>query len=561
MTILDQAKQHIFEKLIELIGNDSLINDIVIDYPPQNDWGDLTVACFVLAKIHKCSPADMAKDLASKLSSDAVIDKIEAKGPYLNFFLKNNLLFQVVDESLKKDCGFSQEHSSERIMIEYSNANTHKEYHVGHLRNICYGDSVASLFLANGYKVDRVSYINDFGIHAAKTLWQFKKNQNSIEGGYVLGRLYSEASRALEDNETGKAEVAEIMKQIEDRNGDDYKLWQETRRWSIDYFDDIYNRLKIKFDQVYYESEVIDEGRELAFKLLEQGILQKSQGAVIADLSQYDLGVLVFLRSDGTALYPVGDLALASKKFSKTNLSQSLYVVDVRQSLYFQQLFKVLELAGYQTKMVHLVYDFVKLPQGAMSSRLGLVVSFDEVYQEAKNKIVSEITKRHQDWSDKKIEQTAEAMTIGVLKFEMIKVGADKIITFNINEALRFDGFTSVYLQYTGARINSLLKKGHYKFDSHLSLAILTEAKERELILFLSKFTENIKEATRRYEPSILAKYLFDLSRVFNDYYQTSPIIQDNQDLQNARLTLVASVLQVLTNGLAILGIAIIEEM
>ena len=561
MSILDQAKQHIFQKVAEVIGNDSIINDIIVDYPPEANMGDLTVACFVLAKINKAAPGKIALDLAKQIKSDEVIAKVQATGPYLNFWLQDGYLSAVITESLNEAVGFTADPQAERIMIEYSNANTHKEYHVGHLRNICYGDAVANILKANGCQVDKVSYINDFGIHAAKTLWEFKKNQAEVGEGYVLGRLYASAVKDLENNETGQAEVAEIMKQIEARTGEDYKLWQETRAWSIEYFNSVYDRLKIKFDQTYYESEVIDDGRELVSKLLKQGILQESQGAVIADLSEYDLGVLVLLRSDGTALYPVADLALAAKKFSKTKLSQSLYVVDVRQSLYFQQLFKVLELAGFDIKLVHLAYDFVKLPEGMMSSRSGMIITFEDVYTETKNKIKTEISSRHADWSDKQIDATAEIIAVGVLKFEMIKVGADKIITFDLNEALRFDGFTSVYVQYAVARINSLIKKGNFKSGEVLSWEALTEPKERELILFLAKFSDAVRQAGVRHEPSIIAKYLFDLGREFNDYYQSVPMIQDNKTKQAARLGLASAVKQVLTNGLKILGIATVEEM
>jgi arginyl-tRNA synthetase len=561
MSVLDNAKQHIFQSITAIVGNDSLINDIVIDYPPDPGWGDLTVACFVLAKINKVAPAQLAKDLAASIKPDDIIDRVQVQGPYLNFWLKPAYLAQTIAAALAKDYGYSREKLNERVMIEYSNVNTHKEYHIGHLRNVCYGDAVAGILAANGYQVDKVSYVNDFGIHVAKTLWQFKKSEAAVGGGYVLGQMYTAASQALATDEAGKQEVAAIMKQIEGRSGEDYKLWQKTRRWSIDYFASIYERLKINFDQIYYESEVIDDGRELVSKLLERSVLKESEGAVIADLSDYNLGVLVFLRSDGTALYPVADLALAAKKFSKTNLAQSLYVVDNRQTLYFQQLFKILALAGYEAKMVHLAYDFVRLPEGMMSSRSGRVVTFEEVYEETKTKLTAEVAKRHSAWSERQAASVVEALTIGVLKFEMIKVGADKIITFDLNEALRFDGFTAVYLQYTAARINSLLRKGKAKLGGKLPWEKLTETKEKELILAVAKLPETVKDAASRYEPSVLAKYLFDLARLFNDYYQSVPVIQADKDKQAARLALAAAVKQTIANGLALLGIEAVEEM
>lgn len=560
MSLLNEAKQHIFEVMAELTGNDSLVNDIIIDYPPETAMGDLSIACFILAKLKKISPSDLAKDLAMKIKADGIIAKAEALGPYLNFFLQEAYLARVGQEI--NDLGFGlADIKGGRVMIEYSNANTHKEYHIGHLRNVCYGDAVAKILSAVGQEVINVSYINDFGIHVAKTLWQLKKSQAAVGGGYILGRLYSQASQALETDGQARAEVAEIMKNVEAREGEDYELWQTTRQWSIDYFAAVYERLGIKFKNIFYESAVIAEGRELVSKLLEQGILIKSRGAVIADLTLYNLGVLVFLRSDGTALYPVADLALAAKKFADFKLDESLYVVDKRQGLYFDQLFKVLALAGWATKARHLGYDFVRLPEGAMSSREGRVVTFDDVYNETKTKIQTEINSRHSAWPEKKVDKIAEALTVGVLKFEMIKVGADKIITFNIKEALRFDGFTSIYVHYAVARINSVLKKAKLKVKPGALLNGSEDIRERTLLLLLAKFNLAVSEAARNYDPAVLAKYLFDLSQQFNDYYQNVPILQSAEPTQKGRLGLILAIKQVLTKGLAILGIETVDEM
>lgn len=563
MSALEQAKYHIFSRVTAITGNDSLVDDIIIDYPPTPDMGDLSLACFVLAKLQEKSPVQMAKDLASEIKADDIIAEVKATGPYVNFTINPEwLLSRVIAEAHSKEYGANDSGAGAEVMIEYSNANTHKEYHIGHLRNIAYGDSVAKLMSANGYQVTKVSFINDFGIHTAKALWQLKQDPTKTYSGYDLGSLYATASQAIEKDEQAKLEVGQIMKNIEARSGEDYKLWQTTRQWSIDYFASVYQKLDISFDQYYYESDLIDEGREVVSKLLAQGILKNSEGAVIADLEEYDLGVLVFLRSDGTALYPVADLALAVKKFSAKNLQQSLYVVDKRQSLYFQQLFKVLELSGYQARMEHLAYDFVRLPEGAMSSRLGRVITFEDLYEEVLAKIIKETKTRHVTWSEEEIAEVSAKMTIGVLKFEMIKVGASKIITFDTKEALRFDGFTSVYLQYTGARINSLIAKAKIKVKpDKVKVEWLVEAKEKSLLLEVAKFSAIVRQAGATSDPSVLAKYLFDLSRLFNDYYHSSQIIQDDKDLQNARLSLAKSVLMVLTRGLELLGIAIVDKM
>ena len=354
------------------------LDGAMFTYPPKSELGDLSLACFELAKSQKKNPVELAKELAeifnTNLELKEYLSEIRAVGPYLNFFIAPSYLARNVIkeiESAGDHYGTNQNGDGKKVMIEYSNGNTHKEYHVGHLRNISYGDSVSRLLGANGYNAIPVSYVNDFGIHVAKTIWNWRRDKTYAERpepkGYLLGRCYAKASQALEDNPEGKAQVGAIMKEIESRSGENYRLWEETRRWSIDYFDSIYKELGINFVHIFYESEVIDAGSKLVDKFFKDGILVKSEGAVIANLEKYDLGVLPIIRSDGTALYPVGDLALASEKFAKYDLDQSIYVIDVRQSLYFKQLFKILELTGYRPAVFHLSYDFVTLPEGMIS--------------------------------------------------------------------------------------------------------------------------------------------------------------------------------------------------
>jgi arginyl-tRNA synthetase len=317
----------------------------------------------------------------------------------------------------KDEYGNNKSGNKEKVMIEYSNVNTHKQYHVGHLRNICYGDSVNKILKANGNKAIPVSYVNDFGIHVAKTLWwlyhednvRAKKITDSKEfekKGYFLGETYVESSKKIKEYKNAKTEISKLMKSIETRKGKEYEKWKKTRTWSINEFKKIYKDLDVKFDEYFYESEYIEEGLKILKELLEKGILEESDGAIIANLEKYNLGVLVILRTDGTATYPVADLALANAKIKKYKLDKSIYVVDDRQSLYFRQLFKILELMGYKQNMVHLGHDFVKLPSGMMSSRSGNVITYKELKDKILNYLKEETKKRHSDWSEKKIEKT-----------------------------------------------------------------------------------------------------------------------------------------------------------
>ncbi len=381
--------------------------------------------------------------------------------------------------------------------------------------------------------------------------------------GYFLGQVYVRATKELEKSPRAKEMVIFMMKKIESRKGAEYKLWQKTREWSIEQFSKIYKELGVKFGHIYYENEFIGKGMKKVEELYKKEFLIKSEGAVIADLNKYNLSVLLFLRSDGTALYPVADISLAIDKFKKYKLDKSIYVVDVRQSLYFKQLFKVLELLGYNYDMVHLGYEFVKLPSGMMSSRSGNVITYEDLREQVFNKAKSETKKRHKDWDEKKIEQVARTITNGAIKFEMIKVSADQVITFDINKALSFDGFTAAYLQYTYARINSIIRKAgerksenrKWKFDK------LTDNKEHKLAMELARYPEIVINAGDNYDPSEVAKYLFDLARSFNEYYHKIPVLKAEKDIREARLALISTINQVIFNGLNLLGIEILEEM
>ncbi|MDO9399212.1 MAG: arginine--tRNA ligase [bacterium] len=567
MSILQKIKQNIAEAINKAIKKDVVKADDLV-YPPNPDFGDLSLPCFELAKNFKKTSVEMVEFLTSKIKLDNVILTTKAIGPYLNFILdKSKLTTEVIEEILskKQSYGLNKSGNKERVMIEFSNANTHKEYHVGHLRNIFYGDSVAKILSANDYEVIPVSYINDFGIHTAKTIWAYKtfyKEEEAEDKGYFLGKVYARACKELEKNKEAKAEVGLIMKNIESRQGDDYQLWKKTRQWSIDGFDKIYQELKIKFDKIFYESEFINEGLDMVSNFYQKFFLVKSEGAIIANLEKFNLGVLLFLRSDSTALYPVADIPLAIEKFKKYKINKSIYVVDARQSLYLKQLFKVLELLGFKQEMKHLSYEFVKLPDGTMSSRTGNVITYEDLHTQALEKAISEIKKRHIDWSEEKINQVAEKIVIGALKFEMTKISADKVIVFDIEQALRFDGFTSAYLQYTVARINSINKKAQkQKSAKTIDFNNLGESKERQLIMKLAKYPEIVEVAGKNYDPAEIAKYLFELAQEFNDYYHSVQILKAEEEIMEARLALITAIRQVIINGLELLGIEVVEEM
>ncbi|MGE5425654.1 MAG: arginine--tRNA ligase [Bacillota bacterium] len=553
------------EKLASLIEASPL--DFV--YPPQVDMGDLSLPLFRLAKEKGVNPANLAVTLAGSIKDSpmltGLVKKVEAVGPYLNFYLESASLAAAAVSNIEKGgvrYGSNSQGQDELVMIEFSNANTHKEYHIGHLRNLFYGDAVSRVLQLNGYRSVPVSYINDFGIHAAKTIWNWRRNPSfalmSGPKGRILGECYSDAAKAMEKDEAAKEEISAIMKAIESREGEIYELWKETRLWSIQYLDDVYQQLGIKFENIFYESEEIDTGLKMVEEFLEKGIFIRSQGAVIADLEQYDLGVLPIIRSDGTALYPVADLALARRKFQAYPLKESIVVVDIRQGLYFKQLAKIFSLAGENLNITHLGYDFVTLKDGMMSSRSGNVITYGQIFDEALARSRQEIDTRHPDWMEEKKEKTAEALAVSALKFEMLKVSSDKVITFDMEEALRFDGYTAAYLQYTGARLSSILRKSE---GGEAELRLLVHPKEHALVLRLARYGEAVRKAGDDRDPSVIARYLFELAQEFNDYYHEVNVLKAERPEAEARLALLKAIRQVFQNGFRALGINYLEEM
>ncbi len=488
-----------------------------------------------------------------------IVEKINIVGPYLNIYFKTNI-FNTKVLSFQENFGVYPK-NEKAIMIEFANLNTHKEVHVGHLRNIVYGDSVTKLLDNAGFEVVPVSFVNDFGINTAKTIWLWKKDayfQDSQE--YKLGECYGQAVKQIEENEAIKEEVSLIMQDIEKRQGENFKTWEKTRQLSLDYFDKIYQDLDIFFQHTFYESELLDEGLRLVQDLLDKKIFSFSDKAVIADLTKYDLGVMPIIRSDKTALYPVADLALAVLKSKLHNLSESIYVIDVRQSLHFKQLFKILELWGFKEKMRHLSYDFVKLKSGMMSSRSGNIITYQDAYQQVFDLAEKISQEKQSDWSAEQIKAVSRVIALNTLKFEMIKVSSERIIVFDPKEFLRFDGYTAVYLLYTYARINSLLQKSKTS-DGFKEMVNLNLIKEQDLILKIAIYPDRVKQAAQEYNPAILARYLYELCAKFNDYYQSVNILKSETHIQKERIILIRAIKKIIEKCFSLLGLKTVDKM
>jgi|GEM_PF-128781 len=451
------------------------------------------------------------------------------------------------------------------VMVEVCSPNTHKELHVGHVRNILLGRAIAALRRAIGEQVITSSYPGDAGAHVAKSIWALEKFHKGEkvpkEKGRYLAKIYTEASRYLDEHPEAKKEVEAVQQKLEAGDKKLVAIWKKTREWSLDEIKSVFAELGVPVRRFYFESEMERPGKRMVADLLKKGIAKKSQGATIVDLEDQGLGAFLIMKTDGTTLYATKDLALAKRKFTDYPLDLSICIVDSRQTLYFKQLFAALKRAGFEKPMVHLPFEFVTLKEGAMSSRAGNVVTYEDLRDEMVAKTMAETGKRHKGWSKAKIEATAKGIAIGAMAVGMLKQDTDRQIVFDMDEALAFEGFTGPYLQYSLARIKGIAKKAGRNRAKVASAAEFAASEERALIMDLARYPELVRRAAREYKPSLLVSHLFETAKHFAEFYERVPVLKAPPEQRAARLKLVKAVGAALESGFIILGIPAIGEM
>ncbi len=546
--------------------------DKTLETPPDPKFGDLASSvCFLLSKKLKKTPQEIAEEIVKKIkiSKGSQIEKVESKAGYINFFINYSKIVKPYLKKILKErdsYGSSNIGKKKRIMIEFAHPNTHKGFHIGHLRNICIGESISRLLKFTGHKIVRTNYQGDIGPHVAKFLWGFinlhKYKAPKENKGEWLGKVYSKVNRYFSEDEKAQKEVAEINKQLYNRDKKILKTWKMTRKWSLDYFDEIYRELDTRFDKLYFESEVEKRAVDISKELLKKGIAKLSEGAIIIDLSKYNLGIFVLLTKEGNPLYESKDLALAEEQFSDFKIDKCTHVVGSEQKFYFQQLFKVFDLIDSPAagKSHHLVYELVTLKRGKMSSRLGSIVLYNELRDEILKKTIKEIEKRNPKMSKKEKTKLTKQIGIGALKYGMLRIGFDKLLVFDWEEALQLEGNTGPYIQYAHTRCNGILSKIK-KWKENYDKENLAEG-EKKLIKKLIEFPNVVKQSVRDLRPHYICNYAYDLSTIFSEFYHTCPVLKaEKKQFRNFRLTLVKATKITLKNCLELLGIETPKKM
>lgn len=545
--------------------------------PPNSEMGDLAFGCFPIAKTLKKSPAQVASELAAQLPPDDLIAKVSAAGPYLNFDLQMAGVGRLFFEPLLRGELLRQPllANMPRAMIEFCQPNTHKELHVGHMRNACLGDALVRLLRFAGQEVVSSTFPGDMGTHVAKCLWYLKHHNQepmpATDRGEWLGRMYSRASIKLED-EVGTAQetqnreqLTEILQQLEAKQGEFFELWKMTREWSVTLMHDVYRWANIQFDKWYWESEMDSPSLAYVKELLAEGKLIVSQGAVGMDLSADNLGFCMLLKSDGTGLYATKDLELARRKFQENHIEQSIYVVDMRQALHFKQVFKVLEKLGFEQakKCFHLQYNYVELPEGPMSSRKGNIVPL-MVLVKAMEKMVREkyLSRYAGEWAENEIQLVSQQVAKGAIKYGMVKIDSNKKIVFDLEDWLKIDGDSGPFIQYSAARINSLIRKLSASSQGKVDWSCLVDVSEKRLMQQILQFQVAVAGAAENLKPSLICTYLFELAQSFNHFYHHCSIGQaETETLRATRLELSRVVGVLLNEGLCLLGIPTPDRM
>jgi arginyl-tRNA synthetase len=518
---------------------------------------------------------EIAEQLKARMGRVPGISHIEAVKGYLNvYFETSDYARRVVDEVLASGANFGRGAAKgQRLMVEFSQPNTHKAFHVGHLRSAILGDSLARIMDFAGYDTVRSNYPGDMGLHVIRWLWAYLKFHNGEEPEADItnwmGAVYSDATKRLEETPELEAEVRALYARWDKRDPEVVALWEKTRQWSLNGFNQMYDMLDIKFDKYYFNSEEEQPGKEIVADLVKRGIAvdERPDGPVIVKLDEL-LGnknekfrVLVILRSDGTALYATEDLSLVLHKFRDyPDMVRSVYVVDVRQSLHFTQVFKTMELAGYEEakKCVHIAYELVTLPGNVvMSSREGTVVLLENLIREAIERAKEEAKKKNPSLGEEQLNAVANAVGLGALKYPLLARENTKIVTFDWQSALDFNGQAAPYIQYAHVRCNSILRKaGVDKLDVETTtFDYALDPAEIELIETISRFPAEVQRAAEEYKPLVIASLAYEIAKAFASFYDKCPVIQAEPKIREARLGLVMAARQAMANALYLLGI------
>ncbi|MBP1629429.1 MAG: arginyl-tRNA synthetase [Bacteroidetes bacterium] len=593
--LIQESAKKALESLYGLIVD---TNDIVLSATKKEFEGDFTMVVFPYVKAAKKSPEQVAKEIGDFIINDC--SKIESyniiKG-FVNFVVTKSFWLTLVDENKQSfTYGYQPIKEDKPIVVEYSSPNTNKPLHLGHIRNNLLGWSVAEILKANGYAVKKVNLVNDRGIHICKSMLAWQKFGNgetpqstNMKGDHLVGKYYvifdkenkrqiaEIVSTGVEQEVAEKTsplliEAQEMLRKWEAKDEEILNLWNTMNGWVYEGFDETYKKLGVDFDKIYYESQTYLLGKDLVKSGLDKGALyQREDNSVWCDLTSEGLDEKLLQRADGTSVYMTQDLGTALLRHNDFDSDRLIYVVGNEQNYHFSVLKLVLKKLGFDwsDKLFHLSYGMVELPEGKMKSREGTVVDADDLVDEM-IETARRQTEEHgktDGFTEQEANKLYRMLALGALKYFILKVDPSKNMTFNPKESIDFNGNTGPFIQYTHARIRSILRKAetekgfninHIKINTTLEL----NQKELDVIRTLYAFPSVVQQAGATYSPALIANYTYELAKTFNTFYQDTPILKEgNLEIMAMRVSITAFVGNVIKTAMSLLGIQVPERM
>ncbi len=551
---MDKSK----EEIIKVLKKETKQKEINLEIPPDPELGDYAFPCFPLAKVFKKNPSEIAQDLAKKIPLSATINKIEVKGPYLNFFVnKEDLSKDILKDIIKnKNYGSSSLGKNKKILVEHTSVNPNASPHVGRARNALIGDSIVRILKFQNYKVETHYFVNDVGKQIAMLVLGAEGKKPTFND---LLKIYVKINKKLKEKPELEKKVFELLNKLEKNDKKIKNQFKKIVDICIKGQTKLLSDLNIKYDKFDYESDYLWSKKtdEILKKLQKTGkLFTDEEGRKVLNQEEFKLAMkapyLVLTRADGTSLYPLRDLAYHIDKKKDENI----LILGEDQKLYHQQIKAALTLLKQKPpKTVH--YSFVLLREGKMSTRKGTVVLLEDFMKEALEKAKKEIKTRHGSFT----EENAKKIAYGAIKYAILKVSPEKNVMFNWEQALNFEGDSGPYLQYAYARICSIMKKHKKKIDEDIDFSLLKQKEEIGLIKSLGNFPNIVKQATEQLRPHLITTYMYSLSSAFSIFYNACPVLKAEKNIKSVRLLLIDCVRKVLENGLSLLGIDVLKKM
>ncbi len=597
MGIEQQIKEAVVRAIKELYGADFQVDNVPLELTRKDQKGDFTVVVFPLLRISRKKPEDTANEIGEFLKRElSVIASVEVIKGFLNLTLSHSYWLQVLKQVVgNENYGFTKaDENSPLMMIEYSSPNTNKPLHLGHIRNNLLGYSLSRIAAATGLQVVKTNIVNDRGIHICKSMLAWKKwgegqtpESTGKKGDHLVGEFYVKFDQeykkelsALMDKGLSKEEAEKESKLMQEARemllaweADDKEvvdLWKMMNDWVYKGFDQTYKALGVDFDKIYYESQTYTVGRDMVLQGLEKGLFyRRDDNSVWADLSENGLDEKILLRSDGTSVYMTQDIGTAKMRFEDYKIDKMVYVVGNEQDYHFKVLSILLDRLGFEwgKDLTHFSYGMVELPEGKMKSREGTVVDADDLIAgmiDTARDMSKELGKLD-GYSDEEAERIYRTIALAALKYFILKVDPKKNMTFDPRESIDFNGNTGPFIQYTYARVQSIFRKaGEKNIDTSLKVDTEMELTDKEAVLLkmIGNFPNVVKDAGAVYSPALVANYVYDLAKEFNQFYHESPIVfEDDADKRSLRLTLSHAVGQIIKQAMWLMGIDVPERM